>query len=237
MRDDLRAARDSRSAPHVWRLVSRIPSLAVTALILAACAVPSLLWRETEWEGALIEGNLRPRILERCNLGPSGISDVTHCDRAFVDHHGAKVDVTRDVRDAIDQYLPKVSPLKAWLHERRPEGGWKFSRSGPAPFKLYILTISPTVVLAVPQKPDTSQSCSAYIFHTGCLPTGALTLSPYWFKGEPAIRPKSFWFAPVLGGGVTFIPEGAAEYVIEVEGARINLVAKNDKWLIRRPGR
>jgi len=201
---------------------------------LIACAVPGILWETTKWEGPLIEGNKRAAVVQRCDLGPRGISDVTFCDRAFVDHNGTKVDVTRDVRDAIDSSLSKVEPFVPWVKVPKPYGSPSAPERGRLPYRLHILTISPLIVLAVPRDKDDTDYCAGNVFVEGCLPTAKLSLEPYWWKRGPKVRAGSFWFSPDLSVLSQYLPDGQTSHIINLKGSRIDLAANGDVWHVKR---
>jgi len=203
-------------------------------IALGGCFLPAPYWSSTEWQGPLIEGNKYAAIVERCNMGPTGISDVVHCDRAFVDHNGRKVNV-QELRNGIDAYLPNVAPLVPWVKVDR---GNKLSpeapRHGRVPYGLHILTISPLVLLAVPEDNSRRAYCSGHIFKQGCLPTARLMLEPYWWKPSPKVRPGTFWFSPELDVKVAYLTDDQPRHVIAAGASRLELNRQGDTWLVSR---
>ncbi len=217
-------------------------ALLATAWLLSSCAVPGVLWKDTPWQGPLIAGNQSANLQERCDLTQVFMSDSTRCDRAFIDHNGRRVDVTVDVRDVIDDYLDHVPELAPYIGQRRTdfksgESPWQSPRKG-SPFRVYILTISPIIVLAVPranfQEDYDELYCTANIFARGCLPTSRLSLCPYWYKGAPRVRAGSFWFSPALPGSSIAVPEGLSEYAIKVGSDQVLLRNDGTHWTVTR---
>lgn len=207
------------------------------ACLLCSCAVPGAFWTDTPWQGPLILGDQRARVQQRCDLTQEFMAESTRCDHAFIDQTGNRVDVTTEVRDPIDEYLDRVPELAPYAARRRTESkGWESGKASP--FRIYVLTISPVVVLAVPrannQEDYDERYCTAKIYDRGCLPTSRLASSPYWYKGAPRVRAGSFWFSPALQGGSVAVPDNASEYTIEVGKERVLLRGDGMYWKVTR---
>jgi hypothetical protein len=215
----------------------RVLACTLIAAALGGCFLKVPFWESKPWQGPLIEGNRYAAVVERCEMGPRGISDVIYCDRAFVDHNGKKVNVAQ-LKDSIDAFLPKVAPLIPWV---KVDHGDKLSPRAPQrgriPYRLHILTISPLIMLAVPDKDPRRSYCSGHIFERGCMPTAKLDLEPYWWKLTPNVQFGTFWFSPELDVKMVPLPEGRAQHVIAAGNSNIELNRQGETWLVSRPSR
>lgn len=192
--------------------------------------VPGTPWSSTNYIGPLLPGNNHAAVVQRCATVGHFMSNGP-CELAFVDHRKQKV-LWMDVRKAIDEYLPKIAPLAPWLVPNE-----RVSNVPRSPFELHILTISPVVVLAVPRQapiPGADDYCGGPIYQSGCMPTERLRLGSYWYRRNPMIGSGSFWFSPTLSSGVTFLPDNARTYTIELPDSRIELAAHGNEWSIQR---
>ena len=220
--------------------LDKIILIAVVLLVFQGCAsfVPSTFWSKTDWTGPVITGDKKANIIELCESRPRGISDVIHCDRAFVDQNNDSVDVTTGVRDVIDKYLATLDPIKRWVkmpyYTATGRKRYRADDRSIAPYKFHILTISPVVVLVVPDQSGESEYCSRRIFELGCLPSRRMNVRFYWYKESPKIVTGSFWFSPTLKKGPINIPENSRSYTIKLPDSELQLEQSKDGWLVRR---
>lgn len=225
-----------------FKRIGRWSILNIICWCLASCAMPGLIWMETPYQGPLIAGNNYAPVVQKCDSGSRGISDVIYCDSAFVDHHGNRVDITLDVRNKIDDYLIKVEPIEPWVIQTRTFTDYMGKKQtykdakerSRLPYRLHILTISPVIVLAVPRDKNDSEYCAGRMFKEGCLRTARLKLEPYWYKRNPKVADGSFWFSPTFTKTITYLPKEAHSYAIDLQDSRLELINEDGEWKITR---
>lgn len=220
-----------------------MPSLAfilkVTSLLLVTAGMSgcmhSLVWSEANFsgttlrvkrvEGALNVNNERPPIQSRCgpDLNPVGSS----CAYGFVDSNGEKVDVFQLVK-RLDRRAEEVPELKRWV----ARGATNY-RAEAFPYKLYLVTISPAVVLVVPRTGDGFSDLCRSLLLEGCAQSQAFPGNGYWFQGVPRIAPGSFWFS-LEDRNVHPIDAGAREFEISHEMALLRFTSNGGQWSISR---
>ena len=218
--------------------VSRVSKglLVFVCCLLQSCGVivPGTPWATTSEEGPLLMGNRHAEVVKRCSLFPP-IMGRGSCEEAFVDHYESKVRWLY-IRDQIDNYLPKVSPLAPWVGEPNGLGITKPHRSAPPyviPYRMHILTISPIIVLAVPKVEDKRINYCSVPGRQGCI-SSPRTGAAFFYKGNINIVPGSFWFSPDLPVGVSYVPDAAQNYNIELPDSRLELVAEKGEWKVTR---
>jgi hypothetical protein len=183
-------------------------------------------------DGALNVGNLRPPVLRSCT---QTFNSYAKCDYAFTDSAQRKINIFSDLMVALDDHAEQTVELKPWVARadtKTPPDAAK------VPYKMYLLTISPTVVLVVPIKPSPSEyyktRCSTLLF-AGCIQSQGFRGSAYWFKQSPPVAEDSFWFTPEESKGVVhYLAKGQSEHEISVNQAMIQLSQKDGNWIVQR---
>lgn len=209
----------------------RILIVTAVAFLMAGCGFPGSIWIQSRdghgkpVDGALNIGNTRPPILERCGTTGFFASGPT-CARAFVDSSGAKIDM-HELRDSLDAIGEIIEPLKP-LVLRVSTGKYK-----ALPYRLYLLTISPAVVLAVPQPDNLSAPICSYIFG-GCIQSTSFAGNAYWYVERPRIEKGSFWFSPELPGKTFPIDSTAPDVQLEIGQSKLTLRATGSQWEVNR---
>lgn len=207
---------------------------AIAMLALSGCwGVPGLVWTTTidkgmTVEGALNIGNKRPPILERCGTTALYANGPT-CARAFVDSFGRRIDMAelRAELDAdgegIQQFQPFISKV----------GGRKESQ---LPYRLHILTISPPIVLAVPQNNRFSAPIcgSSPILKSGCIQSMSFAGQAYWYRESPMKTVGSFWYSPEIPERTFPIDINLNNLEINVRNARLTLHSEGNFWKVSR---
>lgn len=203
--------------------------------LLSGCA--GIVWEDTKWQGPVIDGNRSAAVVQSCSAMPQGLSDVGYCRRAFVDHMGRKVDVSRDVQGVLNAHVINVKEIAPWVAVPQTYGSPRAARNERLPYRLHILTISPLVVLAVPRDQTDSDYCSGNIFVQGCLPSEKFILEPYWWLRTPKVRPNSFWFTPEMPSTVQYLPNDKQKHTIDLKDSTLVLIAKDGNWEVARNAR
>jgi hypothetical protein len=162
------------------------------------------------------------------------MADAHKCDYAFLDQNGKLVDIRRDVRDVIDNYLAKLPFVAQWAREEHGYGYSAPKTSKRFPYRLHILTISPVVVLAVPTI-DAAPPCSGpEMFSVGCWPAARFYPVPYLYKQRPKVVVGSFWFKPASSDEIAWLPNDAKTYSIPLQDSVLTLDEENGSWAVHR---
>lgn len=219
------------------RLAHRMKQVLVATLAftLPGCwGVAGLVWNEASVQGkpvagALNVGNVRPPLQSRCGT-TAWMANSPTCAWAFVDSTGHKVDM--DVlRAELDSFAEKRPQFHQWINK---VGNESVQREMNFPYKLYLLTVSPAVVLAVPRKPKEPHSFCGAPAILGCLQSQSLRGNSYWYRESPVINGDSFWFAPALSNATFPIDSSLQEVRITAGDAVIKLVASGELWQVFR---
>lgn len=194
---------------------------------LYACA--GFSWEKLNWEGPIIEGNIRAAAFKSCG---GGSVEFHTCIIALVDQNGTKLDTDNDIAEVVDSYLASVPPLSPWVARIKKWGSYPSSEFGRFPYRLHLLTISPIVVLAVPlDDREPRDQCNGA--QTGCIYSRALDVT-FSFNEPPKIRPGSFWFSPDLKIPQNPIPTDQTSVSINLGSSTLKLIPEGETWKVLR---
>ncbi len=182
--------------------------------------------------GALNIGDARPPIQTRCEIA---YNTYSKCDYAFIDSDGKRIDIFGELMVALDAHAERTAELKPWVNKIDMENPPDPSR---VPYKMFLLSISPAIVLATPIRPSRSEyyktHCSTLLFK-GCIQSQGFRGSAYWFHESPPIVDGSFWFtSDEPQGAVHYLKKGEAAHEITVGQAMLRLVQADTRWSVQR---
>jgi hypothetical protein len=211
--------------------------LALLAMVGCTAVVPWEMLsftglKEAPIEGALVDGNSRPPVLRRCLQARDSYAQ---CDYAFQDSAGNKVNIYRDLLPALDAHAEQIGQLKPWINKVDAKNAKEPSE---VPYKMFLLTISPAIVLVVPVADGRSgyyknRNCSTLLWR-GCLQSQAFRGNAYWFTQDPPIARDAFWFTTAEQKGSFHGLGDEASHDISVGGSNLRLVARDEQWVVQR---
>lgn len=214
------------------------PLLCSLAAILTGCTTMAP-WSVLTFEGvsgpipgALNVGDLRPPVLRRC---VQAYNSYPTCDYGFTDSKQKVVDIHHDLMESLDAHAEKTTELRPWVnrinmkHAPDPE---------KVPYRMFLLTISPAIVLVVPVTPNPSDyyknGCQTLLFK-GCIQSQGFRGNAYWFHDAPPVADGSFWFTTVeQSGTVHYLKDGQSGHEIAVGEAAVQLSNVNSRWEVHR---
>lgn len=226
---------------HKYKRASVFTTIFVACVcMLTACGVivPGTPWKDTGASGPVIAGGQRAQKMIRCAAFEQFMSSGP-CEEAFIDDQNNYL-MLREVRDSADAVLGELDATKRWVGKKREglSGYDRPSRTKPPytlPYRMHLLTISPIVVLVVPEVDGVKQKpnyCSVPD-KEGC------TFSPstdaaFFYKERPKITPGSFWYSPTFEPGAHPIDVNNPKVVINLPRAALILIAQNGEWSVVR---
>ncbi len=205
-------------------------------VLLSGCAMPGSwdVWVSTAsskpTDGALNVGDARPPVLSKSKVVLSPYENPN--TYAFTDSAGRYINVFDTLLKDLDSYSQRVSPLRPWITN---VGTKEFREGREYPFKMFLLTISPEVVLVVPTNINSGEDGCRTLFLQGCLQSQSFRGGAYWFRGSPKISEGSYWFSPSEGDARVHPLDAASETnEIRVDGAILRLSKSNSEWSVDR---
>jgi hypothetical protein len=100
---------------------------------------------------------------------------------------------------------------------------------------MYVLTISPILVLATPYPTEGPVQCVGTALG-GCIRSNRSDTS-YFYRDPIDIVPESLVFSPDVRIAVAAIPSNAQHFEIELPDSLLTLDANNGNWKVRRNAR
>ena len=191
---------------------------------MSGCAV-----YENMGEGPMVQGNNPSTVSMKCTSDPGGNSCIVY----FKDHNGREVNSSA-LAVSIDDYLSNIRPFDKWVKAAKAQKPYSVYTAN-FPFKLYLLTISPAVVMAVPVPPGTHANCNGQDLKYGYLSSRLLYPVCYQYFDKPEIANGTFWFSPDSPNGINYIPDEVDSYTIKVKGADVELAKSGNYWMVIRP--
>lgn len=201
----------------------RTVGISLLLIMVSGCAV-----YQDIGDGPLIKGNKHATASMRCTSNPGGNS----CAVYFKDHLGQVVD-SKTIVENIDAYLSNVRPFDKWVTAAKAQQP-RSAYTAHFPFKLYLLTMSPSVVMAVPAPPGYHANCNGQSLKYGYFTSRLLIPVCYQYFDTPEIANGSFWFSPDSRNGIDYIPDGIDSYTIKVNGATLELAKSGNQWIVVR---
>lgn len=216
----MKASSNRKFCPAVLSICAKFVLLLVGGISSCVYLPAKDQYTGAEYLGPIVVGKDRRSVLGNCHqtFMYSGT-----CDLVFIDHRGSHIDGFQLARE-LDQTGKHVASMAPWLSK-------SLGDESKLPYDLYLLTISPAIVLAVPVAPPHIQCGSVYA--QGCIQSQGFRGKAYWYRVPPPIRAGSFWY--VEGGDEQFSIDVQSEAVdISAKGAVIELSATDGIWSIVR---
>ena len=215
----------------------RFGKFIIALYVLTACAALGSwdIWISTAspnpTAGALNVGGVRPPILANCNR-PRLTPYDNPCTYAFADSQGKKVNVLDDLLKSIDASAEKIAQLKPWITKI---GSKEDSGRRSYEHKMFLLTISPAIILVVPNKNKWPDDICSTLFLQGCIQSQSFRGNAFWFRGAPKISEDSFWFSPEdVDGKIHAIDSISNATDIRLKEAVVRLTRAGAEWQVER---
>jgi hypothetical protein len=198
--------------------------------------IPGTPWElRKDFIGPKFSDGSDSKVYWRCESGFRFMSHGGPCHIAFESNDGEKIELD-DVLNELDNYMWKNTEFRQWVvppdHKGVRSSPWN---SAEFPYQIHLLTVNPTVFLAVPKrKDDYHNRCRSTSYQTGCYSGHLFYDEPFQTNSRPRFIPGSFWFAPSFDMSTHQIPANAAQYTIQLPSSSINLNAVDGFWTIER---
>ncbi len=166
--------------------------------------------------GPMIKGNTPSSASKKCSYTPAGDT----CEIFFRDHQGQNLRAN-SIRDKIDNQLLKIKIFDTWTGLKQKVGYF--------PYKLYLLTISPIVVMVTPASPPTNDYC-----HNQYLTSKLIFPVCYQYLESPKVMPGSFIFSTDVLNKLFYIPDDAEKFEVSIKDTKLELAKSGKEWIVVR---
>lgn len=152
------------------------------------------------------------------------------CAIAFEDEAGNKLEVFHDLIGQLDGLLLTVPGAS----------GWARTASSPVsikvPYKLFLVTLSPIVIVAVPAPPSATEPCWVDAPRGDCLRSYLASGNGYSLATTIPIVSGTLWLSPAANSADNLVPVGVDEYRLALKGINAKLLRQGANWtFVRAP--
>jgi hypothetical protein len=196
------------------------------ALMLAGCASQDISWTPVAGVGPYLYEGVGARVFRRCERRL--MDGAAQCEIAFEDANGQKLEVFKTLIPQLDAYLQDLAEYKTWPRTNGIPVQTKI------PFKLYLLTISPAIVVLVPDPPDRRETCWRDAPAGNCLRSYVAFGNGYDLSSKFPIVAGSYWYAPGRTKGLQALPVEGSVYALPLENVNAKVVRVESSWEFRR---
>ena len=207
---------------------------ATLLFVLSACAT----WSEWEPSERIVgpiaaAGNARSKVMHRCTAGnvveSAYSSSGGRCKTAFKLPSGQLLDMA-DLELTIDNYLASLEGSASW--PIRKHGS--YSKYEP-PYKFYLLSLEPTVVLVLPFPAGKYRGygCGGPANGNRCVGS-ALLDEGYPYEELPKADSEAYWFSPGKTSGLVPVATQNGRYRFPTAIVNASLARIEGQWTFAR---
>jgi hypothetical protein len=193
----------------------------LSAVALSACVSYDTSWSPLAGNGPYIESNRRAPAFQRCEQRL--MDGARQCSVAFEDASGRKIEVFNTLVPQLDSALQSLPSFDTWPKANGVPVQIKI------PYKLYLVTISPAIIVMVPSPPARLESCWVDAPRGTCLRSYVAFGSGYDLSGEVQYAPGSLWLVAGRSPQPQPIPD-AQEFTFPIQGVVAKLVRQGPVW-------
>jgi hypothetical protein len=152
------------------------------------------------------------------------------CAIAFEDEAGIKHEVFHDLVGELDGLVMKIPGANLWPKTRSSPTELK------VPFKLFLVTISPIIIVAVPAPPLQTEHCWVDAPDGKCLRTYIAANNGYSLSNAIPVVEGTVWLSSASSEQGRSIPTQLGEYKFPLDGVDAKLIQRDDIWnFVRTP--
>lgn len=219
------------------RNISLRIATATIALSLTACAVRSPVWSDSNEAGPPLTSGAPTSKVQKCDVVSIQLFPASRtCEAAFASQDGTHVSFAELHRE-VSNSLGLASQLRPHLIEFRKQyqpSQIKWVRYPD--FRLYVVALRPTVIVAVPASSNFSSGCYA----PGCFtisdprgwngPTFSGWSTGLYYSKRPPVVVGAFAYIPAANVEAVDLPVDQREVILGTKGREFKLVNMDGLW-------
>jgi hypothetical protein len=204
-------------------------NICLFAAICAGCVSHDSSWTRIPGRGPYLGEARYAQVFRKCEQRL--MDGARQCEIAFADgDHGSRVEVFHDLVGELDSYLARLPASHSW----------GTTNSSPqqtrVPYKLFLVTILPSIVVAVPSPPAKTENCWVDAPEGNCLRSYFAAGNSYVLSTTTPATAGSFWFSPGITTDLIAIPVGATTVQLPLKGINAKLERRGEQWqFVRSP--
>lgn len=197
-------------------------TVVATLGLLVDCVSLDTSWTPTAGTGPYLSGTSFARVFQKCEQRL--MDGARQCKIAFEDEAGKKHEVFHDLVSELDDLILRIPEAAAWQRTKSSAAEIK------VPYKLFLVTLSPIVVIAVPAAPVTTEPCWSDAPRGNCLRSYVAANNSYLLSTTIPIVAGTFWLSPLRTASRNFVPTDSDEYKFPLDGVNAKLIRQGDSW-------
>jgi len=190
--------------------------------LLAGCVSFDTSWTPTTGAGPYLSGASFARVFQKCEQRL--MDGARQCKIAFEDEAGRKHEIFHDLISELDDLVLRIPEATTWQR----------TKSSPAaiivPYKLFLVTISPVIMIAVPAPPAATEPCWSDAPRGNCLRSYVAANNGYSLSTTFPVVAGTRWLSPLRTSSRNFLPTEPVEYNFPLEGVNAKLIRQGDNW-------
>lgn len=199
-----------------------LPTMVAALGLVAGCASSDTSWVLTTGAGPYLSGTLFARVFQKCEQRL--MDGARQCKLAFEDEAGKKHEVFHDLISELDDLVIKIPEANAW----------EKTKSSPAeikvPYRLFLVTLSPIIVVAVPAPPLVTEQCWSDAPRGNCLRSYIANNNGYSLSTTIPVVAGTLWLSPLSTASRNLVPTGVDQYDFPIAGVNAKLIRQGDSW-------
>lgn len=197
-------------------------ALLTTSALLAGCVSFDTSWAPTTGAGPYLSGASFARVFQKCEQRL--MDGASQCKIAFEDEDGKKHEVFHDLVIELDEQVLRIPEAATWQRTK------SFPAEIIVPYKLFLVTIAPTIIIAVPAPPATTEPCWNDAPHGKCLRSYVAANNGYSLSTTFPVIAGTRWLSSLSTSSRNFLPIGPVEYNFPLESVNAKLIRQGDNW-------
>jgi hypothetical protein len=207
---------------------SRRISLMLGCLCFSGCVSYDTSWTPIAGTGPYLSGTSYAHAFRKCEQRL--MDGARQCAIAFEDEDGLKHEVFHDLVGELDGLVMKVPGANLWPKTRSYPAELK------VPYKLFLVTISPIIIVAVPAPPLQTEHCWVDAPDGKCLRSYIAASNGYSLSTAIPVVEGTVWLSSASAAQGRTIPIQVGEYKFPLDGVDANLIQKDGIWnFFRKP--
>ncbi|MRW92048.1 hypothetical protein GJ699_18805 [Duganella sp. FT80W] len=188
----------------------------------SGCVGYDLSWKPIEGAGPYLSEGVFAKAFQKCEQRL--MDGAPQCRIAFEDEFGNKQEVFHDLVSELDRLVLKIPESNTWGRTRSVPVEVK------VPYKLFLVTISPIIIIAVPAPQLKTEACWSDAPRGQCLRSYTAYNNGYSLSNSIPIVDGSVWLSPATTKSVHPIPSGVDEYAFPLDGIDAKLIQEDGIW-------
>lgn len=190
--------------------------------LISGCISFDTSWTPINGAGPYLSGTSFARVFQKCEQRL--MDGAPQCKIAFEDEAGKKHEVFHDLVGELDDLVIRIPEAATW---KRTMGSPVMIK---VPYKLFLVSFSPIIVVAVPAPPLVTEHCWSDAPRGNCLRSYIAANGGYSLSTTIPAVAGTLWLSPLSTSPGNLVPAEMDEYKLPLDGVNAKLIREGDSW-------